>query len=237
MTESDGYDVICDEVRKRGISSPFNNHSYKGTLILLPCVCSSCQEMIYPLITQAVICLRCHLVTHRGMCMRSTKTYCCKVDRQCDGTILAEGKSLTISEEKLILHKTQDKDVFHEKDSNFEELRVEKSIFDTLLPIIEATLIPTPGSINCIWRIKLQAIADQHVDGIKPRQPRNSKIKDNQVDIASDLVISSMLSDLSSFAGLTYYYLVNLTSSINIESVVDNFVWLNFLSIIILLNR
>jgi hypothetical protein len=210
MTESDSYDVICDEVRKKGICSPFNNHSYKGTLILLPCVCSSCQEMIYPLITQAVKCLRCHLVAHRGMCMRGTKTFCCKVDRQCDGKILAESKSSSISEEKLILHITQDKNVFHEKDRNFEELKVEESVFDILLPIIEATLIPPPGSINCIWRSKLQAIVDQHVDAIKPPQLRNFKIKDDQVDIASDLVISSMLSDLSSFAGLTYHYLVIL---------------------------
>lgn len=218
MTESNSYDVICDESRKNGICSPFNNHSYKGTLILIPRVCSSCQEMIYPLITQAVTCLRCHLISHRGLCMRSTKIYCCKVDRQCDGTILAESKSPSISEEKVIFHTTHDNGMFVENASNVGELKVEELTFDTLLPKIEATLIPPPGSINCIWRSKLQAIADNHVDVNRPRELSHFKMLGDRLGIPTDLAVTSMLNDLSSFAGVPYHYLGNLTSSNNIEN-------------------
>jgi hypothetical protein len=149
--------------------------------------------------------------------MRSTKTYCCKVDRQCDGTILAESKSPSISEEKVIFHTTHDNGMFVEKASNVEELKVEESTFDNLLPKIEATLIPPPGSINCIWRSKLQAIADQHVDVSRPQELRHFKMLGDQLGIPTDLAIISMLNDLSSFAGLTYHCLGNLTSSDNIE--------------------
>ena len=95
---------------------------------------------------------------------------------------------------------------------------MEELTFEILLPTIEATLVPSPGSINCIWRSKLQSIADQHIDVIKLYKLREKMF--DQFDVTADLVIPSILSNISSFLGavcttLHYIYLCTRFSSHN----------------------
>lgn len=75
----DEYDII-NSVKTYGICSPYNYHAFRGCIIILPVICSTCQRTIYPFLTSAVQCLRCYTTVHRGICMRNTKFYCNKVE-------------------------------------------------------------------------------------------------------------------------------------------------------------
>ena len=195
----DTYDVL-NEVTRYGICSPYNSHSYRGSLILLPCVCLTCKQTIYPLITSAVTCIRCLSITHRGACMRSTKQRCPKVNRRREArTVLkVTGKEtlclnpeIVINEEELILKVTSSVD---NGDHEVENSVVTK----------ENDEVPAPGSADCIWRKNLQQLADDQsyttkYSGVSLFSQSNSFTEESQLALAT--LIISALQDVESFPG------------------------------------
>jgi hypothetical protein len=73
-TDDDETDILLC-VQRHGIRSPFNWHSIKSAFIFWPTKCSACSKTIYPF-SSAVVCIRCKVTFHRGICMRDSKMRC-----------------------------------------------------------------------------------------------------------------------------------------------------------------
>lgn len=198
-TSREMYDVLV-EVPAYGICSPYNSHSYRGHLLLFPSACSCCKQVMYPLITAAVSCIRCRSVCHRGLCMRSTKSSCPRIDRT----------DIVKSHHKLppvtIGNSDELAKLFGGMITSSISCRITKHSDKMLVTTPErltSPTVPSPGSANCIWKKELQLIASRQVDKNmrKGVQFQLAESPDNELIRAFDSLIETVLEDTSRFPG------------------------------------
>ena len=195
---TDIYDVLV-EVAAYGICSPYNFHSYRRSRVLLPCVCQTCKQTMYPIISTAVSCVRCHAVVHRGICMRSRVSDCPNVNHP-----------KTMKRKSAVVKAQSSKQC--NISMSVSPLIPETSVIDNeqeTICINSATLkepisIPAPGSIDCIWSKNLQLLVNEQSTVVKPLNISllsRSYSSGDEFLRALDLAVPLLLNDATSFPG------------------------------------
>lgn len=195
---TDAYDVLV-EVTRYGICSPYNFHSYRGFHVILPCACHTCKQIMYPIISSAVSCIRCRSVVHRGICMRSSKSNC---------LIVNHPKS---SKKKFVTVKELPSTCFSSNinwssplKTHFIENEEEAPTCVKSITAKDAAHIPSPGSIDCIWNKNLQLVADEKssvVQSVNVSLLLRSNSFGDEFLFALESFVQSVLDDLDSFPG------------------------------------
>ena len=132
--------------------------------------------------------------------MRSTKSFCPKIDR--DNVVKSHHKIPPVT----IGDADEPAKLFGGMITSSISYRTTKSSFRTPVSTPErliSSTVPSPGSANCIWRKELQLIASHKVDKNKRKgvQFQLSESPDNELMRAFDSLIESVLEDTSRFPG------------------------------------
>ena len=192
------YDVLV-EVAAYGICSPFNFHSYRRWHVLLPCICHTCKQTMYPIISTAVSCVRCRAVVHRGICMRSTASDCPYVNHprtiKRQSAVVKEQLSMQYNFRMSMPPLISKTTVIDNK---------QETVCKNSAALKEAIPIPPPGSIDCIWSKNLQLLANEQSAVVK--SPNISLLlrsysSGDEFLRTLDLVVQSLLDDALSFPG------------------------------------